>query len=313
MNRKEIVRLSLELILKCSEEPYFPRTISTEKSKGRQIKVTSLEDVITHFEESNWMDCRISLFGDTEINKIIPNAIFIDLDDKDALEIVKIRIYELIKGIPLIIFTGNGYAIIQPIKIKSMIGLKKESMTGYELATKFLKYSKYYLTNGKADPQNNPSLKSCLIRVPHTINSKNRKTVEFIQSWDENRATVKNIPFKKYLKSISKNKNIKNYSGKINLEKFQWCEKLLKVSMCDHRNFVLFDICRFLINLKKISKNETMTVIIKWLNSSKYPRSKIEREVKQAQRDGKLPRKLETIQNTNPKIYQEIIRLINCK
>ena len=313
MNRKEIVRLSLELILKCSEESYFPRTISTEKSKGKQIKVTSLDDVITYFEESDWIDCRISLFGDTEINEITPNAIFIDLDDKDALEIVKIRIYELIKGIPLIISTGNGYAIIQPIKMKSMIGWGKENITDYELATKFLKYSKEYLTNGKADPQNNPSLKSCLIRVPHTINSKNGKIVEFVQSWNEDRVVTKNIPFKKYLESINKNKSIKNYSGKINLEKFQWCEKLLKIKIYDHRNFVLFDVCRFLINLKKMSKNEATRIILKWLNSSKYPKSKIEREIKQAQKDGKLPRKLETIQNTSPKIYQEIIQLINYK
>ena len=309
MTRKDMVILALELLFEHFEQPYFPRTISTKKLGNAQVEINSIDEIILYFEESKWLDCRISLFGQNEIKQIKPNAIFIDLDDKDALEIVKIRIHELIGGIPLVIFTGLGYAIIQPIQMKSMIGRKISSLTDYEVSQKFLKFAKDYLTNGKADSKNNPSLKSCLIRVPHTINSKNGVTVEFKEAWDGQRVSIKNIPFKKHIKHITQQVHNNSHARVINPKKFQWVDQLLKTKIDDHRNFLLFDVCRYLVNIKGLSIEQSTNIINRWLDSSKYPKSKIQYEVKIAVKDGKFPRKLETIQNTDSDIFEYLMFL----
>ncbi len=309
MDRKERVRLALELLLELFEEPHFPRTISTKKLGNAQVSVNSIDEVIQYFEDAKWLDCRISLFGQNEIEQIRPNAIFIDLDDKDALEIVKIRIRELIGGIPLVISTGIGYAIIQPIQIQSLKGIEMNSLSDYEVSQKFLKFAKDYLTNGRADSKNHPSLKSCLIRVPYTINSKNDGIVEFKESWNDQRVSVKNIPFKKYIEDMIKREHPSKYTGTINPQKFQWIEQLLKIKIDDHRNFLLFDVCRYLVNIKKFSTEQSTDVIYNWLDSSEYPKSKILYEAKKATQDEKLPRKLETIQTTNPEVFEHLTLL----
>ena len=306
---KDMVRLAVELLFEHFEQPYFPRTISTKKLGNAQVTINSIDEIISYFEESKWLDCRVSLFGQNEIEQVRPNAIFIDLDDKSALEIVKIRIHELIRGIPLVISTGLGYAIIQPIQMKSMVGINIPNLTDYEVSKKFLKFAKDYLTNGKADSKNNPSLKSCLVRVPHTINSKNDGTVEFMESWDNQRVSVKNIPFNKYIKHVTKQIHSSNYTRIINPKKFQWIDQLLKIKINDHRNFLLFDVCRYLVNIKGLTVEQSTNVIHKWIESSKYPKSKIQYELKMAVKDGKLPRKLETIQNTDSDIFEHLTSL----
>ena len=48
----------------------------------------------------------------------------------------------------------------------------------------FLRFAKDYLSNGKADKQNNPSFKSCLLRIPGSINSKYDTKVKIVQKWN---------------------------------------------------------------------------------------------------------------------------------
>ena len=49
----------------------------------------------------------------------------------------------------------------------------------------FLRFAKDNLSNGKADKQNNPSFKSCLLRIPGSINSKYEYyKVKIIQKWN---------------------------------------------------------------------------------------------------------------------------------
>ena len=304
MARKDSVKLALELLFDHFEKPYFPRTISTKKLKNAQVTVFSIDEIIQYFEESEWLDCRVSLFGKEEAEQVKPNAIFIDLDDKDSLEFVKTRIRELIGGIPLIISTGNGYAIIQPVQMKSMKGISIHNLSDYEVSTKFLKFSKKYLTNDKADPCNNPSLKNCMIRVPYTINSKNNSIVKFKESWDNHRVSVRNIPFKNHIEQESKQQLTLSHVKSIDPKKFLWIEKLLMRKIDDHRNFLLFDVCRYLINIKKLSLDQATNLACNWLDSTKYPRSRILSEMKRALKDGKFPRKFETIQNENQEVSE---------
>ena len=44
--------------------------------------------------------------------------------------------------------------------------------TGFIRQKPFLQFAERHLSLNRADPSNNPRLKSCLLRVPYTFNSK---------------------------------------------------------------------------------------------------------------------------------------------
>ena len=58
--------------------------------------------------------------------------------DRDELQVVKARIYPLVKGVPLVIFTGRGLGLFLPIEINSMKHLVHENMDGEEISKIFL-------------------------------------------------------------------------------------------------------------------------------------------------------------------------------
>ena len=93
----------------------------------------------------------------------------------------------------------------------------------------------------------------------------------------------------------------------INPQNFQWIEKLLETKIDDNRHFLLFDVTRYLINIKNISDKKAIDIIVKWLDSPKYPRSTISYRVRQALKDKKFPRNLTTIQRKNPEVYEYLI------
>ncbi len=293
--------------------PLWPRTISTRATQNRQVKVHSKEEAMKHYEKSDFIDCRISVFGQNEQEKIIPNCIFIDLDNRDALNETLILFHKTISGKPLVLDTGRGLAILQPIAMKSWLGLTHGNKDGYELSKLLLQWTERYLTNHKCDLANHPSLKNTLIRVPGTFNSKlieigkslPESEVKIVYGWDGNRPQIEHIrpKFIKHVKKIlEKEKQISTVS-KINPKKFQWIEKLLKCKLEDGRERLLFDVSRYLINIKKMSVGEASDKIYSWLDSRYYSKSLIITKCKYALKDKKFPRKLQTIKETDPELY----------
>jgi len=114
----------------------FPRTISTQKTQNRQVLVHSKVDALKFFEQSN-LDCRIAAFGKIEQEQLVPNLVFVDLDDRTALKETLALFHKTIKGNPTVIDTGNGYAVIQPIIMESWNTISCQSMTGEELSKVF--------------------------------------------------------------------------------------------------------------------------------------------------------------------------------
>ena len=103
-----------------------------------------------------------------------------DFASKDKLDRATNRILAKIessmRGHPTVLWTGNGYHIYQPI---AGFILEEEEVfaefidpTGKDLTIKFMQFAKDFLTNKKGDPQHGPSLNSCLVRIPGTMNSK---------------------------------------------------------------------------------------------------------------------------------------------
>ena len=102
----------LDFLLSHFEELLWPRTISTKYPQNRHVEIFSKNEAMNCFKKSEFLDCRIAGFGRYEQEKIIPNLIFVDLDNRDALNESLILFHKTIQARPTIIDTGNGYAII---------------------------------------------------------------------------------------------------------------------------------------------------------------------------------------------------------
>jgi hypothetical protein len=132
-----------------------------------------------------------------------PTIIFIDLDDRKALKstLTKIKTVFVDSNLePTTIDSGNGYQIVLPLETdpakypcpienpedkdrfipgrSSWIAniLAQDYKYGIpgnlSPANLFLRFAEDFLTNGKADIGHNPSVRSCMVRVPGSYNSK---------------------------------------------------------------------------------------------------------------------------------------------
>jgi len=298
----------------------YPRTISTHATQNRQVEIFSKDECLEYFAKSNYLDCRVSAFGRYEIEKEMPNLIFVDLDDKEALNEVLALFYKEIKGIPLVLNTGNGYCMIQPIQ---MISLTKTSMKKgdtkniYDLPKKFLLFAERYLTNSKCDMGNHPSLKSCLIRTPGTFNSKlttkgkhNESKVTVFSEWNKNRADIRNLPFRTYLKRMEAKqmKMQSRFSSKTHGE-IQYIENILKSQLTDGRKRIFAMIlCPYLMNIKKLTIQEAETKLIDYFDDY-IPKQLIRYKLNEVVKKQVLPYSLRTMKDNDPELYNIIAEL----
>ena len=198
INRKTIessVDFILSHFVSEEEEPIFHRKISTYKSNNKQFLVDSKQGIINSFIDSSFIDCQINaypfLIDYKDVPRYKPDFLFIDIDVKDfkdnksfenALSITLKNIKEKVGGEPTVSNTVGGYHVYQPVYIKTALENITEFQEFDRPSEQLLRFAKEWLSNGKADQQNNPSFKSCLIRVPGSTRSKyNNKPVTIIQ------------------------------------------------------------------------------------------------------------------------------------
>ena len=103
---------------------------------------------------------------------------------------------------------------------------------------------KDFLTNKKGDPQHRPSINSCLVRIPGTINSKCGQIVKVVQRWDGQRPAIQYLlrPFRRWL--IDEKLMQSRYSKKArhqttNSTIIRWIENLLQTPLDDYRKYVM--------------------------------------------------------------------------
>ena len=284
----------------------------TSKTKG-QIKIeydsdiqNSKDRIFDYFKQADFKDCKINAFPfntehtriDLEVkNKTAATFIMIDLDLGDFRdnnkEILDKQLNKTLKNIslkfnkeshPTVLWTGNGYHIYQPIE-----GIIFEEhkifydflpyVDNRNLTTEFLRFAEKFFTNGKSDSKHLPSIKSCLVRIPGTINPKNGgKEVKIIQRWNNKRPAIQRInhDFSDYLiqKRIDKIKQReKENKRKVSFNnpdkqnnKIEWIENLLQRPIEDYRKHCLWRIlCPYLINIRKLSNEEAVRILKEWL------------------------------------------------
>jgi hypothetical protein len=344
----------LDFILSHFLEPIFPRKIMT-KDVGYQVEIFSRQEGLDYFKASRYEDCRINAYPPfTEFNGINRTPIsflVIDLDLRDfanlkekldrAVNKTLSKIEEIIGGVPTVLWTGNGYHIYQPA---SRIILE-ETETFYEftknvnkdLTSLFIQFAEEYFTENTADRLHNPTVKSCLLRIPGSLNSKcisyenKDPEVKIIQKWDGKRPSIQPIlrDFRRWLiqKRIDdiaelKKQEKKHSKFQIMLSQSQehknrimWIEKgILENPLADHRKYIIWRILSpYLLNVKTVPKEESYSVIKDWLDKcDKLERLnfniklKIKEGLKGAHK-GYFPISLEKLKEENKELYDIVV------
>ena len=296
-------------------ESGFPRTISTLQTENKQVTVYSKEEALEFFVKSNLIDCRISAFGLDEIHNEKPNLIFVDLDDRTALNETLALFYKQINGIPLVLDTGNGYAVIQPIQIISFVNATINKKRVFDNAKKFLQFTARYLTNSKCDSANHPSLKSCMIRVPHSYNKKSllkgkpreESQVKIYSEWNGIRPNIQNLPFLTHLQKIDKQQKQRQNKNYSNNDEIVYIEKLLQTKIIDgkKRIFALI-LCPYLVNVKKLTLEECEKILTEYFDDGTISKSMITYKLKEVYKKGILPYSLKNMKNTDGELYEII-------
>jgi hypothetical protein len=249
-----------------------------------------MQEALARFKQSNLLDCRINAYPDyTEfkgINRQPPNFIFIDIDrclfrtDKEfwmAVEETCKNIEQTPRGQPTILWSGNGIHICHPVEA---IILEQESKFAKfdQPSQTFLRFAGQFLSNQKSDTNNNPAFKSCLLRIPGSINSKYAEQngeVKVIQRWNGYRPKANPLYYHFYIyladrklkefDNMQKNHIQSHHAFRGNT--IAWIEKLLDTPIDDYRkNAVSLILAPYLINIKKLSYEHALNIINSWLS-----------------------------------------------
>ena len=143
-----------------------------------------------------------------------------------------------------------------------------------------MQFAEDYFTYKKSDPQHRPSIKSCLIRIPGTINSKYNQEVTNCAKWDGMRPPIQYLlrNYRTWLvaekindkleeKNVWRYRNSKNF-GYNRTDTIPWIGNLLQTPIADHRKYAIWRIVMpYRFNIKKISDPEIISIVQTWLDS----------------------------------------------
>jgi hypothetical protein len=235
------VREGLNFILEHVSQPHFPRKVSTAATNNEQKPVSDKDRTMLYYQGALWEDCRIAGF---RIGQENPDLIFIDLDAKDfsSMRSFKLALTRTLKNIkqklggahPSILWSGRGYHIIQPIDCPIALETIKElaALEPYT-SNKFLQFAERYLTDGRCDKANHPALKSCMLRIPGSVNSRCKAEgsldpeVKIIQKWDGHRPDYRLLLGSFYADLVGQYKPMERSIDHITGDSIWWIEKLL--------------------------------------------------------------------------------------
>jgi hypothetical protein len=187
-----------------------------------------------------------------------------------------------------------------------------------------MEFSEDFLTSRRGDPQHNPTVNSCLVRIPGTINSKCKEEVKIIQKWDGHRPPINYLlrSFRRWLinEKIEQQKISSKVRGKRksvgpspsrNKTTILWIEKLLQTPVDDYRKYAIWRILApYLINIKGSSTEDAFTMIMDWLNKCNSlrqldfnPNYIVKYNINRAKRTGYLPISLDKLKIENSHLH----------
>lgn len=282
----------------------FPRNIATGATNGCQKIVFDRDRAILYIQGAlRQEDCMLSVYPNYEKmaeNGSItpgylpkPDHIFIDLDLKQfgndinklnqGLKVTLKNIHQLLNGaVPTVIWTGGGYHIHQPLDANALPvfeDVPEFKRFSKDITTEFMRYAERRLTNCKSDPCHKIAWKSCLARIPNTINTKYPAKVRIVQKWNGIRAkptkqfihtdfliylVEKNFDFSAKARQKEPRQQLCNL-GNNNSGYFGWIEKVLQTPIEDFRKLtVSLILAPYLVTIRQMSKTEAYRTIMHW-------------------------------------------------
>jgi hypothetical protein len=280
------------------------------------------DQILTECEKAGFVDCRLNAYpvlsDDDSIATSIqaPNIIFIDIDLStgfESQEEAAIKLNKVLKKTlsiiqrkldgcsPTVLWTGNGYHIHIVLNTRPLELIKELAELSYKPSEEFLRFAELVFTDKRKDSCHNPSFKSSLLRIPHTLNSKcidlimgnhiKDPEIKIIQEFDSSSIpTINNELLRKFRLYLAdkdiirmKLESIKNRNDKFNRYRnyslvnanrgiripatYQWIEKkLLHTPVVDHRKRTIdLVLAPFLIVIKHLSFEESYSIIRDWI------------------------------------------------
>lgn len=366
VNRKqkviEGINILLNLFSTVNQQRLFPRNIMTLSTK-RQVTVYSIKEMIEKFAEADYNDCRINTYpaflneaeekdyeNGVNLDIFTPSILFLDVDLNDFPSMTELdkTLYKILKHIskvlpgsePLTIWSGRGYHIIILVKVNEALE-HFEDFSGLteKPSEELLRFAKTYLSYDKADKANNPAFRSCLLRVPYTLNSKCfdeglDPEVKIIQKNDSSKPLPKKdnllVEFMTFLSDRKLKENLekerqaklKNKFSSRNMNRptsIQYVEKLLTIPIGDYRkNAISLILAPYCVNILNLSDDDSFKRIKQWalecndVKSLKPSKGDfdiiIKYAVKRAKETGVKPLKFKgTLQHKNTELYQLLL------
>jgi hypothetical protein len=322
-HREQKLTEALDFILHHFQQPKFPRTIMTADTPG-QVIVSSRDQVLAYFKSADYEDCRINAFPKytsyNGMNRQPANFIFIDLDlanfsnDIQKLNHAKNHTCKKIQKVfgedikPTILWTGGGYHIYLPLS-GNIIPEEHEVFAEFadwwrinknkDLTSVFMGFAERFFTNGRCDRAHTPTVKSCLLRVPYTMNTKRQpeQEVAIIQPWNGERAAIQYVlrdfryylfdnRFKAKIEELKRAKESESEQGRKKKwlhdsnnggsDITGWIECLLQIGIADFRkNAVSLILAPYLLYKKKLLHEQAAQVIRDWLQNKCSPLSRL--------------------------------------
>ena len=208
-----------------------------------------------------------------------------------------------------------------------------------DLTSMFIQFAEEYFTDNVADRLHYPTVKSCLLRIPWSLNSKcitkqQDAEVKTIQRWDGIRPSIQPMlrHFRRWLiqNRIDDAKELEEQEKmhakfQMTVSKSQkptdtikWIEKgILEHPLSDHRKYIIWRILSpYLLNIKKLPKEEAYSVMKEWLDKCDKleklnfnPKIKIKEGIKGASK-GYFPISIEKLKEENRQLYDVVLNRI---
>jgi hypothetical protein len=311
--------------------------VSTAATNNHQHEVDSNEKAMLYFKGALWQDCRISAYG---INQKNPELIFIELDRSNlaSLRAFKLALTATLRnikeklggGYPTVIWSGHGYHIIQPIHCPIALEQVKElaELEPNTTSNKFLQFAEKYLSNNKHDNGHHPAIKSCMLRIPCSINSKCKNEglepeVKIIQRWDGYRPDYRLLIGSFYAHLVGrKHKGLARPFTAVAMppsyQRVDWIEKLLQTPIDDYRKHARdLILVPYLVLTRGITDpDQVCNIIMEWADKCAELRrlgpsrrefaAKIRSRIYDVLQERVPHMKLETLKEKNPDLYKQL-------
>jgi hypothetical protein len=317
-----------------------------------------------YYQASLWEDCRINAYLDyDELKrrrllpmdyKPIPRHLFIDLDRDsfDSYEELEQALQETCANVnreifmtfgPAVIQSGNGFHVHVPLDLDQAFENMPEFAGFDRPSIKFMRWAEDRLSNGKADQSHNPSFRSCMFRVPGTLNSKCKAAaaaegkdplVTIIGYWYSDSAYSFGAPshklindFHAYLvqeliddkiEKAEKRQKLANYNnGPLkSSNRMEWIDRLLQIGVEDQRkNLLYWVLAPYLITVRGLDYDKAYSILQQWIDKCNEVRAiddkigfryRIRYCLDTAEKQERKPVKFETFRRNYTDAYQRI-------